>query len=193
MRTTLLFLMLALDPGFCKAQKPPDRLEWHAAVSAALVNGGSGASGQVMVSAEASVTENWSLGASSGFDYYGFRSVPLSLDARRYLTQGPRRLFAHASAGANIAWPTEADKTYYTWRGEAVESRFRSGFHTDAGIGYLLTNRMGRSFLLSASYSIKSMGQTRTESVWNGTGTSEEVRETSYTFHRILLRIGYRF
>jgi|688.fasta_scaffold154880_2 hypothetical protein len=193
MRTTLFFLILALGHGLCMAQKASERMPWHASVSASLVNGGSGASGQVMVSAEASVTENWSLGASSGFDYYGFRSVPLSLDARRYLTQGPRRLFAHASAGANIAWPTDSEKTYYTWRGEATESRFRSGIHTDAGIGYLLTNRMGRSFFLSASYSIKSMGQTRTESVWNGTGTSEEVRETSYTFHRILLRIGYRF
>ena len=193
MKSTVYFFLLAFLPGICMAQKASERMPWHAAVSAALVNGGSGASGQVMVSAEASVSGDWSFGASSGFDYYGFRSVPLSLDARRYLTQGPRRLFAHASAGANIAWPTEADKTYYTWRGEAVESRFRSGIHTDAGIGYLLTNRMGRSFFLSASYSIKSMGQTRTESVWNGTGTSEEVRETSYVFHRILLRIGYRF
>lgn len=193
MRTTLLLLCMAYGPSLCMAQETTDRMEWHAAFSAALVNGGSGVSGQVMASAEASVSDRWSFGGSSGFDYYGFRSVPLLLDARRYFGNGSKRLFVHTSAGANIAWPTDAEKTYYTWTGEQVESRFRSGFHTEGGVGYLLTNRMGRSFFLSAAYSIKSMGQTRTETVWNGTGATEEVRESTYTFHRILLRIGYRF
>lgn len=193
MRTTFLLLYMAFGTCLCMAQQKAERMKWNASVSAALVNGGSGVSGQVLASAEASVSDRWSFGASSGFDYYGFRSVPLVLDAKRYFGSGTKRLFAHASAGANIAWPTEAEKTYYTWTGELVESRFRSGFHTEGGLGYLLTNRMGRSFFLSAAYSIKSMGQTRTETVWNGTGATEEVRETSYTFHRILLRIGYRF
>ena len=193
MKSTAFLFLLAFVHSLCMAQKASERMQWHAAVSAALVNGGSGASGQVMISTEASVSRYWSFGASTGFDYYGFRSVPLSLDARRYLSDGPKRLYAHASAGANVAWPTDAEKTYYNWSGEEVESRFRRGFHTEAGLGYLLTNRMGRSFFLSAAYSIKSMGQTRSEWVWNGTGTTEEVRETSYVFHRILLRIGYRF
>lgn len=185
-----LFLLASL-PSL--SQPGLEKWKWHGALSAALVNGGSGASGQVLVSAEAVRNDGWAFGASSGFDYYGYRSVPLSLDARRYFGGGIRQLFAQASAGANIAWPTESQRLHYSWWGEAEEARFSSGLCSDIGLGYMITNRAGRSLFLSADYGIKSMGKTVTETVWNGTGSEEATRSSRYTFHRVLVRIGVRF
>lgn len=190
--TTIAFLLL-LCGSAGHSQTPAEQWSWNASVSGAFLHGGSGPGAQALLSIEAVASDRWGIGASTGFDYYGYRSLPLAIDLRRYFPAGSKRFFAHASGGPNLARPTGYEWDEWPVLGESSVSGFRDGIYGELGAGYILPFKRGAALFAEAGYSVKTMGMFYTEPVWNGTGNTVVRREFDYTYRRLLFRIGYRF
>ena len=189
--TTLCLLLLTCSGGL--SQPPDQKWSWNASVSGAFLHGGSGPGAQAFLTIEAVASDRWGFGATTGFDYYGYRSLPLTVDLRRYFPAGSRRLFAHGSAGPNLARPTGYQWDDVPVLGSSSEAAFQDGVYAEMGLGCILPFKRSGALFAEAGYSVKTMGMYYTEPVWNGTGNTVVRREFDYTYRRLLLRIGYRF
>lgn len=93
--------------------------------------------------------DKWFAGVGVGLDFYVERGVPLFIDIRRDVTDKKNTAFFYADGGIYFPWPN------FTQKGQKLNSSISAGAYYDAGIGWKLTGKNKRSFLMSVGYSLK--------------------------------------
>lgn len=137
--------------------------------------------------------KKYAIGLGSGFDYYGYRSIPFFIEWKRFLGEGNRKIFLYLRSGINISWVlSEQQRLLYTSTGKEY-STFRNGLYADAGIGYTLYNSKGRGIFVGLGFCKKNLSENYNDYLWNGSSSTLTNHDVKYNFNNIQLRIGYKF
>jgi hypothetical protein len=148
------------------------------------------ASGQVVLSAGASYKKIM-FGVGSGIDWYGLRSVPVFAEGQFNFSGKLEHVFAYTKLGININKLTDkqlAEQFEYTGTG------FSRGMYTDFGLGYSLYNNHSRGLQFGLGYSVKTVKQNMSDIIYSSYPLSNQTgRSYTYTFHRYMLSVAYRF
>jgi hypothetical protein len=196
MNRLLIVTVMFILPTFSFAQHGNLKGKWHISAAATLLNGNTRTGSAVTGNIRYQWKDRWTLGLGSGIDHYYFRSVPVFVDIQRYAGKQHKGLFFYGSSGLNIPWPTEDQRMYrqgWGWGSMAQPSQFSGGFWTDLGLGYGFKGKKGHGMFVRAGHSLKTMEQSYTEQVWNGTSSVTALREISYLFGRISIQAGFTF
>jgi len=123
-------------------------------------------------------------GAGIGLDYYYERSVPLFLDLRGKIFNGPSSPFLFADGGYSFLW----QKTK-----EVNQSNSSGGLFYELGIGYEVHIYKKLKLLFSSSYSYKSLSTTINTMPWVLPPPKEAIYKYDYSLRRISLKAGLSF
>lgn len=133
--------------------------------------------------------DKWFAGLGTGIDFYGERGVPLFIDIRRDLMQGVNTAFFYADGGMHLPWSKFIDEE------KQLNSSISPGAYYDVGIGWKLTGKNKRSFLMSAGYSLKQVKEQAMRQDWNPILRSMEsnMEYYNYVYRRVVLKLGLQF
>jgi hypothetical protein len=96
--------------------------------------------------------QKWFAGLGAGYDYYYYTTIPLFIDARRYLNK-QNNGFLYADIGYNFPWKNKPGKQIFNFS----SYHFTGGLYSDIGIGYITKFIKKASFVMSAGYSYKKL------------------------------------
>ena len=141
--------------------------------------------------------KGWSIGLGAGIDYYKVRSVPVFVDLRKDITNTRKPFFTYLNFGANLASPREFE---YTSRIDLwwthPKSTFSNGLYGELGLGYTVYNKKKVGVLVSVGYSIKSITERYTETIYGDFPPYGQTfitdRILDYHFNRFVCKIGCR-
>lgn len=144
-----IVMLLFLEPAkTALAQGEKRKPKFSSVNEAGLLTGEKGEA--MMVHTLTGIKKNRSFaGIGVGLDFYADRSIPLFLDYRQALSSAKNAPFAYADAGVNFLWLNFIQKE---------QRQFPSslpGLYYDFGIGWKLSVRNNRGFVLSAGYTLK--------------------------------------
>jgi len=129
--------------------------------------------------------DKWFAGAGAGLDFYNERTVPLFFDVRRDLSLNKNTPFAYADAGVNFLWLTSDQKQQKQF------PKTSPGLCYDLGLGWKLSGKNNRGFLISAGYSFKQVKEK--VPYWEPAPTpqSENYERYNYLYRRIIIKVGF--
>ena len=157
-----------------------------------LLNGKSQVNVQMLATAGIQ-KKKYYVGLGSGFDYYGYRTIPVFIEGKKFFGEGSRRPFLYARSGMNVPWVlTNQQRMTYTPTGREY-STFTNGIYVDAGIGYTLYNSKGRGMFAGFGFCKKTLSESYSDYIWNGTSSTFSKHEAHYNFNNVQLRVGYKF
>lgn len=197
MRTTIAVLafVFCMQQGFSQQKQ---RLQFHSLQQLGLINGNGAVSGMLQ-SINGFEKHNWFAGAGLGLDFYRYRTVPLFIDIKKYISiKNGNRFFMYADGGYNIAWLPKKEEAYSWGNGQTKTwSKYKGGLYIDAGLGYAIKFRNGNNMLLSTGYSYKYFEENLTTktTVVGIAGTTESIdtQHYNFTFKRLMIKIGWEF
>lgn len=131
--------------------------------------------------------KEWFVGIGGAVDFYRFRTIPVFLDVRRYLTQKITTPFIYVDGGVNLPWLMEREKPSYE------KEDFKAGWYFDAGLGYRLSIGGRHGILLSAGYTEKNTSSKRWVAYYCPLTTCPDSERLRYTFKRYVFKLGWQF
>jgi hypothetical protein len=190
MKQKIIFLVLFMAAGvFGFSQRQKSDYKFHSINSLAFLNGESEVSAGLQ-SVNGFQKGNWFAGIGLGLDYYIQRSVPLFADVRYQFGNKKNKFFVYADAGANLEW-AEDFRDVFIWDGSNVNSEFKNGVYTDAGLGYIVTMKKGGGLVLSLGHSLKTLKELSAYQDWRSQEWVTDIYR--YRLNRIVLKVGWRF
>jgi hypothetical protein len=147
-KKSLLIVLLSLCIIF-SASAQEGKLKFHSIIVAGISDGQSGAH-LLLQTVNGVACKKWFSGIGFGADFYGYKSYPFFIDARRYFAKNNNG-FLYGDLGYNLSAKNKPGKEigYYTFY------HFDNGIYTDIGIGYKIKFIGSSSFLISTGYSYK--------------------------------------
>ncbi len=134
-------------------------------------------------------------GFAIGIDYYQFRTLPITVECKKYFTTKKNKPFVFAGVGYSINWLLENQKkqTNFIWwgGGNNTFADYNNGITYNMGIGYALLNKHNKGILLSVGYNTKKITESYSEGVFNGTTTVQMPRENKYALNRLAIGVAY--
>jgi len=132
--------------------------------------------------------KEWFAGIGGAVDFYHFRTIPVFIDLRRYLTEKITTPFIYVDGGVNLPWIMEHEKPSYS------REDFKAGWYFDAGLGYRLALSGRHGILLNVGYSEKNLNSRR----WMTTSycpvePCPDSESFNYTFKRYVFKLGWQF
>ena len=140
--------------------------------------------------------KGWSAAIGTGIDYYRFRSVPVYLDVKRFISLGKKEFFIQTSAGTNIAYPKQEQKISQKWWSSWWPPQndtfsFSNGFYSKAAIGMVFNPKEKLKVSFTVGWSYKSLSQHNYELIFNGSsGYEYSPRTTMYGMHRLYVGLS---
>ncbi len=134
--------------------------------------------------------QKWFAGIGAGYDYYYYTTIPLFIDARRYLGKRNKG-FLYADLGYNFPGKNKPGKEISS---SYSSYHFTGGVYSDIGAGYRIKFIKKSSLLISGGYSYKT--------IHNKIGVTnpcliapcpENISNYNYDFSRIVLKAGIQF
>lgn len=133
--------------------------------------------------------EKWFAGAGTGLDFYKERTVPLFVAIRRDLINRINTPFVYADAGINFSWLNSLQKQQKQF---PISS---PGLLYDLGMGWRLSGKNNRGFLISAGYSFKQVKEKIIYS-WRPAPTpqleTENYERHNYLYRRVVIKVGFQ-
>ncbi|MDQ6813224.1 MAG: hypothetical protein M3040_05785 [Bacteroidota bacterium] len=128
----------------------------------------------------------WFAGLGFGIDFYVERGVPLFVDIRRDLTEKMNTPFVYLDGGLYCPWLNFIQKE------QKLTTRNSAGAYYDIGLGWKLSGKNNRSFLLSAGYTLKQDKGKSTVQIWNPVTRAIDNSNDSYQYNyrRVVLKLG---
>lgn len=189
MKQFVFFSMAVLLFTAAHAQSKKGRI--YVMPQAALLNGDNYVSGQAALSAGWQ-SKRYAVGIGAAIDYYKLRTVPVFASARCMFGKN-EKVFAYLNTGPDFTWPLVTQTgTHWLPGGTASYDAFRTGWYTDAGIGYSVRIEKNE-MLISIGYSLKTVHQSYQEAIYKMAPpfTPEIVdRKLDFNLNRLALRIG---
>lgn len=133
--------------------------------------------------------QKWYAGIGAGYDHHYYRSIPLFVDARRYLGK-ENNGFLYADIGYNFPVKNKPGEevSFYT------SYHFTGGLYTDIGVGYRINFGKNTALLISGGYSYKNIrNRIRATSSCINPPCTENFSNYTYDFNRLLLKAGILF
>ena len=133
--------------------------------------------------------DKWFAGLGAGVDFYVERGVPLFIDIRRDLTRKRNTAFLYADGGMYFPWLNFIQKE------QKISSSISPGGYYDVGVGWKLTGKSKRSFLMSVGYTLKQDKGKETVQTWNPSlqGFEKSTEYYNYKYRRLVLKLGVQF
>lgn len=132
--------------------------------------------------------DKWFIGAGTGLDFCNERSIPLFIDVRRNLVNKKNTPFAYVDAGINFLWLNSIQKEQKQFPASSP------GLFYDIGMGWKLSGKNNRGFILSAGYSLKQIKE-KVKYLWRPAPTpqleSENYERYNYLYRRIVIKVGF--
>jgi hypothetical protein len=148
MRYFILLLCISIS-YLANAQK---KVHYTGGVEGGLLKGSNKANGFVFTT-QGIGFKQFSLGAGSGIDYYGFRSIPLFIDVKMKFNEKAVQPFIQAASGFNFTSPESRNaKLLYQY---TEGGHFENGFFIKGGGGVFFKAQKKLKISLSAGYSYK--------------------------------------
>jgi hypothetical protein len=173
-----------------------EKISYTGSVEAAVLVGGYESNG-VVSTTHGIRFKSHSVSFGAGIDFYRFRSVPVFIDIKKFISIGSLQPYIQASAGLNIAWPTSeqmlAPRWWSGWWGASDTMSFSNGFYSKAVAGIVFNPKSPVKISAVAGWSLKSITTRYFEEVWNGTTTVFEPRTSVYKLNRLYIGIGVAF
>lgn len=192
----IFFILLIALTSVIQLEAQQTKSRFYLLTQLGYLNGDNSANWQGTISG--GIRKNgWSLGLGAGIDYYKVRTVPVFLDIRKDIINSKRPLFIYLNMGANLAAPRSVE---YTNRMNGwwitPQSSFTNGVFGETGLGYTLYSKKKTAIFVSAGYSIKTVTESYTETIYRdfppyGQGTITD-RVLDYRFNRFVWKIGCR-
>ena len=133
--------------------------------------------------------QKWFAGIGAGYDYYYYRSVPVFIDARRYLGKDNKG-FLYGDAGYNFPGENTPGREVLFHH----TASFKGGIYGDIGVGYGIKFTKGTCVLFSGGLSYKNIHlRTATFNPCITSPCPENINHYNYDFSRVLLKAGLRF
>lgn len=132
--------------------------------------------------------KKWFAGIGAGYDSYYYKTIPLFLDAKRFINK-QNNIFVYGDGGYNISWknkPKEISR-YSSYN-------FSGGFYGDIGIGYKAKFIKKTFILITTGYSYKRL-YNKVEIVYPCLvgPCPENMYDYTYNFRRIIFKTGIMF
>ncbi|MCW3107127.1 MAG: hypothetical protein JWQ09_1633, partial [Segetibacter sp.] len=127
-------------------------------------------------------------GAGVGFDFYGDRTIPLFLDYRRAFSSAKNTPFAYADAGVNFLWLNFIQKEQRQFPSSSP------GLYYDLGVGWKLSGKNNRAFIVSAGYTLK---QVKYKVLSYSIAPTLQMQSENYDrynflYRRLVIKIGFQ-
>ena len=135
--------------------------------------------------------KKWNVGIGTGIDWYGVRSVPLVLDARRNFTHHRHQPFIYANGGFSFTWANGSlAPSYYS-----TKIDYKNTYCYETGAGYNIAFKNKTALVLSVGYSYKlaSFDQYYNVIYDIGSGNVNLKNTYDYNYRRIAVRVGLQF
>jgi hypothetical protein len=179
--TPLLFILIIEVAGQNK------KIKFSSVNQFGLLSGSSGES-WMLQTINGIKKDKWFAGAGAGLDFYNERTVPLFLDLRKELSNKINTPFIYADAGLNFPWLNSIQ------RQQKQFPKTSPGLFYDLGIGWKLSGKNNRGFLVSAGYSFKQVKE-KVKSVWWPAPTPqlefENYERYNYLYRRVVIKVGF--
>ncbi|MBC7587478.1 MAG: hypothetical protein H7178_03885 [Chitinophagaceae bacterium] len=134
-----------------------------------------------------------SIGIGVGYDNYGYKSIPLFLDARKKFGQHTTQLIIYADGGFNI--PLRSNAFPKKWNDGNNAYQFNISLYAEAGIG--ISNKISEliSANLTVGYSYKHFSYTEHSQLWYAMPYSYSSGNATYDYYyrRLSVRLGLQF
>ncbi len=142
-----------------------------------LLKGQQGGSSLLVQSINGVQKKGWFAGLGIGMDFYRIRSIPLFLNASKFLF-AKQQFFVSGNGGINLYWRDKMDVFN--------SNKHPPQFSGEAGFGYLLKDPDDKKrFILSMGYSYKHIREE--------TSRTDNVERNDWRFHRLVAKFGLLF
>jgi hypothetical protein len=132
--------------------------------------------------------KQWFAGIGAGYDSYYYKTIPLFVDARRFINI-KNNIFMYADAGYNFSWknkPKEVSR--YT------SYNFSGGFYSDIGVGFKAKFIKKTSLSITSGYSSKSLSNNvHVVNPCLVAPCPENIYAHTYNLRRIIIKTGLLF
>lgn len=188
----LQIAILFLLPNLVEAQKNT-KLNFVVTPEINLLNGDEHISSTINL--KVGILKNntqYSIGA--GIDYYGYRTVPLMVDVKQFLSNKKNKPFVYAGTGYNVTWLLDEQKRRnWFWGMPTTTADYSNGFTYHFGIGYGFLNKQNKGLLINIGINSKSLKETYDTWVFNGTTSVLMPTSNIYTLSRLAIGLAYSF
>lgn len=131
----------------------------------------------------------WFAGIGAGYDYHYYKSIPLFIDARRYLGK-EKNGFLYADIGYNYPQNNKPGKEIFAYS----SYHFTGGVYSDIGVGYGFKFSKNTLLLISGGYSYKNINcRIRVTSPCLVPPCPESTSDYDYDFNRLIMKAGIQF
>ncbi len=186
----ILIILLTLCIARVEAQQKKDTIKFAGFVSAGLLTGES----QKIFAYEligGIRFKKWFTGLGASYDQYGYRSIPVFVDARRYFGNRSWHPFVYGDAGVNLAlYSNELPRK----RADVDYVKFSPTFFGEAGIGIDTRVSKKTKLYFSSGFSYKQFSYLQYNTgFWGQGNTQDNSRRYDYYYRRICFRMGLQF
>lgn len=182
-----LKLLCSIVTFFILLSSPAQKPKFNSINSGGLILSRNGSYGLIQ-SVNGLSFQKWFGGLGGGYDFYYYSSIPLFIDARRYL-DGKNKSFVYADLGYNFPgkFKPRSEVSFYT------TYKFSGGLYSDVGIGYEFLLAGNTSLVISGGFSYKNLSNR--VGIVNPCLTPpcpESVNDYTYDFNRIIFKAGIK-
>lgn len=184
MRSLLIYLISVIITITADGQ---EKMKFNSTTSGGLAIGEKGTFG-ILQTVNGLDYKKWFAGIGAGYDSYYYKTIPLFVDARRFINK-QNNIFIYADAGYNFSWknkPKEVSR-YSSYN-------FSGGFYSDIGVGIKAKFIKKTSLSITTGYSSKSLyNKVHVVNPCLVGPCPENIYDYTYNFRRIILKTGILF
>lgn len=133
------------------------------------------------------------IGAGFAIDHHTEKTIPVFIEAQRYLFKPNKGVMLIATAGLNLVTKkSEEDEMNWIWWGQ-TNLRYKSGYIMEGGIGYSFLNKKSTVATLSVLASKKTFTERYDDWVFNGNESKLQPHSFKYILNKISVRLQLTF
>jgi hypothetical protein len=186
MRTAFIYSCLVMM--FCPSSSAQQKIKFSSINTGGIIIGQTKVNG-LFQSVNGLTYQKWFAGVGAGADYYYHKSIPIFIDARRYLGKSDA-VFLYADLGYNRPWDNKPGDEVFSYG----SYHFTGGVYTDVGAGYAFKLIPNFSLIVSGGFSYKNI-RSRVGVLYPCLvpPCNEEMNSYNYEFNRFVLKAGIQF
>jgi len=183
MNSKLMYTLVAMAI-FSSSPAQKQKAKFNSINTGGIIFGQSGTYG-LFQSVNGLQYQKWFAGVGTGYDYHYYKSVPLFIDARRYIGK-ENQVFLYGDIGYNFPQDNKPGREIFSYS----SYHFSGGVYTDIGAGYGI-KLINTSVLISGGYSYKNIrSRIGAVSPCLVPPCPENFSDYNYGFNRLLLKAG---
>jgi len=185
---SIFTLLVILSIGTSAQDDKKEKITYSSQISAGIIEGEQRTSFHIET-LNGIKYRTWFGGVGTGLDYYYFRSIPVYLSAKKYLSPRNHSFYLQGDGGLNFAWDESSIRSW-----NQVGSDFKPGLYWNGSIGFATGLDRKNSFSFGVGYSHKFLKEIKEIAVECFNPPCENTYEVyRYNLSRLMLRLGWQF